>query len=97
MFCTKGPFSVENGTSFYIENLSAYFSIFHDFRNWASFSHHFWLMKWILQHLITSGIITTFKIKNPLCALTPCTNMKTILDYVDITNSIFRKIAFPKS
>ena len=50
-----------------IENLGTYFSIFHDFSNWASFSLHIWMIKWMLQPLTTYGIITIIKIKTPLC------------------------------
>ena len=66
-FAKKVHVLVENGTSFYIENLGAHFSIFHDFRNWASFSHHFWIIQMKLQSSITIGIITIIKIKSSLC------------------------------
>ena len=66
-----------------------YFSNFHDFRNWAQFSLHIWIMQWILQPLITYGIITIIKIKTPLCGQTPCicykglrTNIYVCLDFV---------------
>ena len=55
-------FSVDNRPSFFIANLGTYFSFFHIFRNWASFSLHFWIVKRILQPLITYGIITIIKI-----------------------------------
>ena len=59
-------FSEENRPSFYIVNLGTYFSIFHNSRNLASFSLQFWIIKKILQPLITYGIITIIKIKIPL-------------------------------
>ena len=44
----KVHFSLENGTSFSIENLGTYISIFHNFKNWVSFSHHFWIIQLML-------------------------------------------------
>ena len=67
VFLGKIHFSVENRPSFSIENLGTYFSIFHDFRSWASFSLHFWIIPWMSQVLITKGIITIVKKKYPLC------------------------------
>ena len=63
----KVLFSMEMELSFWIENLGTYFSIFHNSRNWASFSLHFWITKRILQPLITYGIITIIKVKTTLC------------------------------
>ena len=43
-FCVMGKWSiflVENRPSFSFVNFGTYFSIFHNFRNWASFSLHF--------------------------------------------------------
>ena len=70
----NSPFSASNRSSFYIVNLGTYFSIFHNSRNLASFSLQFWIIKRILQPLITYGIITIIKIKIPLFVQTPCTN-----------------------
>ena len=70
MFCTKGPFFSGKWDIFLY--LSAYFSIFHDFRNWASFSPHFWIIQWKLQSFTNNCITTIFKIKNTVCAETPC-------------------------
>ena len=39
--------------SFKIENLVAFSSIFHNFRNRVSFSLHFWITQWMLQPLVT--------------------------------------------
>ena len=44
----KVHFSLENGTSFSIENLGTYISICHNFKNWVSFSHHFWITQLML-------------------------------------------------
>ena len=64
----KVHFSVENGLSFKIENFCTYLSIFHYFRNWASFSLHFWTIEWMLQPLIANGKTTIFKMKVTVCA-----------------------------
>ena len=68
----KVHFMVENRPSSQIENFITYLLIFHNFRSLASFSHHFWIMQWILQPLITNGIITINKIKKAVCTQTPC-------------------------
>ena len=63
----KVHFAVKIWTSVSIESLGPYFLIFYDFMNGASFSPHFWMIKWMLQPLIANGIITIIKIKNTLC------------------------------
>ena len=65
-------FSVQNQPYFKLKNLGTYFSIFHNFRNWATFSHHFWIIQMILQPLVTNSIIAMLKIKSALCGETPC-------------------------
>ena len=67
-YLAKGSFLVENGLFLEIEDFSKYFSIFHDFRDWVSFSLHFLIIRWMLQPLITNGITTVFKIKVTVCA-----------------------------
>ena len=57
---------------FLIENLGTCFSIFQDFRNWASFSLHFLIKQLMLQPFITNGVITIIKIKTTVCVETPC-------------------------
>ena len=54
---------MENRLSIQIENFITYLLIFYNFRSLASFSHHFWIIQWTLQPLITNGIITINKIK----------------------------------
>ena len=73
----KVHFMVENRPSSQIENFITYLLIFHNFRSLASFSHHFWIIQWILQPLITNGIITINKIKKAVCTQTPCINLAT--------------------
>ena len=67
LYWAKNPIFSEKRTIFQIENLGTYFLIFHNFRNWASFSLHLWIIQWILQPLIANGIIVVIKIKNTLC------------------------------
>ena len=63
---------MQNQPYFKLKNLGTYFSIFHNFRNWATFSHHFWTIQLMLQPFITNGIIAILKIKSALCGETPC-------------------------
>ena len=72
LFGEKVHFLVKNRLSIQIENLVTQFLIFHNFRNLASFSHHFWIIQWMLQPLINNGIITIIKTKKALCTQTPC-------------------------
>ena len=65
-------FSVKNSQFFKIENLGTYILIFDNFRNWASFSPHFWIIQWKLKPLITNGITVIFKIENTVCNMTRC-------------------------
>ena len=66
---------MENRPSFKIVNLGTYFSIFYNFRNLATFSHHFWIIQLTLQPLITNGIIAMLKMKSALCGVTPCNDI----------------------
>ena len=44
-----------------IENLSTCYSIFHNFRSWASFFPDFWIIKWILQPMTTTDMNSILK------------------------------------
>ena len=57
---------------FLIENWGTCYAIFCNFRSWASFFHHFGLIKWMLQHLTTNDMSTILEIKMSLCSCTPC-------------------------
>ena len=70
-------FSVQNQPYFKLKNLGTYFSIFHNFRNWATFSHHFWIIQLMLKPSITNGIIAILKIKSALCGETPCSCIRS--------------------
>ena len=63
----KVQFSVENRPSFEIENLGTYCSIFHNSKNLASFSLHFWTIQWMLERPITYFINNLFKTKTTVC------------------------------
>ena len=72
--------------SFSIENLGGYLSIFHNSRDWASFSPHFCIILWMLQPLTSNCINTTFKMKNTVCAETPC-SLHLLIQILKITSS----------
>ena len=63
----KFIFSIENKLLSKIENLTTSYSIFHNFRSWASFFPHFWIIQWMLQPLTTNNVNTTLEKKNSLC------------------------------
>ena len=65
-------FFFEKRTTFSLENLGTFYSIFHNLRSWASFSHPFWIIRWMLQPLTTNGMKTILEIKGLLCTCTPC-------------------------
>ena len=75
LFSKKNLYFSAKSAIFQFENLGTYFSIFHNLRNWATFSHHFWIIQLMLQPLITNGIIAMLKMKSALCGVTPCNDI----------------------
>ena len=76
-YLAKGTFLIKNWLSFENENFGLNYSIFHNFRIWASFFAPFCTRKWILQPLTTNGMNTILEIKGSLCTCTPCRQAQT--------------------